>query len=274
MNPSDDEVNEGVSQSEEEIESLLEPQAIPDERIVRHAEKNDSYREAPDLEEEIVQSPLKKVSVIETLPVREGVTETETLHTEDIPEVALSNLEEVAPLPRMSQHDIDPEVIPQEEVVIEQTVLDPEIMPQTINEEPVVQMVTENEVASQSVSESVPTSQIQPVVYHTISGGPETLNDVASQHKKVEQPVEQSNQSGSQTPNYANAPSGYVIPDPKYMPSTVPVANSQTSFGIVIFLGSVLIIGVAVGGVYFLLPETFNQILLSIIVIKDQLLKK
>jgi hypothetical protein len=277
MNPTDEEVNESATQSKEEIEQLLEPQAIPDERIVRHAEKNDSYRESPDLEEEIIQPPLEKVEEViinEALPIKEVVPEVETPPLEEASETAPVALEEGSPLPLMSQHDIVPEGGPYEEPSVEQSAPEPEVVPLVGNEEPPVQMTVDTGTLPESISETIPTLEAQSTVYHTVSGGPETLNDVASHTKKVEQSATQPNQEGSQTPNYTNAASGYTIPDPKYVSATVPATNSQSSFGVILFLGFILIIGIIVGGTYFLFPDTFKQILSAVLVIKTQLLKQ
>jgi hypothetical protein len=271
MNPSDE---EDVKDDEvvEEAEATALPQVIEEERVVRHAEKNDSYREAPDLEEEIIQPPLDPPEEVEVrvdpskeddIQIKKDTPVIGGVIPDDIPVIS----EEIAPLARMSQHDIEPEIEPEgvsyEKTTTEETSPSPEVAPQTVQE-----IITEQVVkTSQALPQT--TSSAEPVVYHTISGGPETLNDAISHHKNIDQAV-----SGQPPTTYTNAATGYTIPNPNYVPPTVPVPAPQSYFGIIFFFGFILMVGGALGYVYFVMPETFNQFISAVVVVKDQILKK
>ena len=270
MNPLDE---EEIKENDEEIvetEAIEAPVVIEEEHIVRHAEKNDSYREAPTLDnnEEIVQSPLDPSDEVEMkvdVPNEDNgqVKEDVLVMKEVIPDVVPVTTEEISPLPHMSQHDIEPEGVPHEEVTVEQKP-SPEMMPQIVQE-----VVTEQVAkAPQASPQEVPVTPVEPVVYHTISGGPETLNNTISHHKNVDQV----NSQPSTT--YTNTTMGYTIPNPNYVPPVVPVTHPQSYFGIILFFGFILILSGALGYVYFVMPETFNQFFSAVVVIKDQILKK
>lgn len=270
MNPSDEEVIKGDDEVMDETEAIEAPQVIEEERIVRHAEKNDSYREAPDLEEEIVQPPLDPPEEVEMkgdLPKEDDIQIKEDVPvvTEVVPDTTPVISEEVTPLPRMSQHDIEPEIVPYEETITEEVSPSPEVTPQTVQE-----VVSEQVVeVPQATLQVAPVPSAEPVVYHTISGGPETLNESISHHKNVDQAV-----SGQPPTTYTNAATGYTIPNPNYVPPVTPVVAPQSYFGIIFFFGFILIVGGAIGYVYFVMPETFNQFISAVVVVKDQILKK
>ncbi len=252
MNPSDDEeINEAqneqsVTQSSEEIEELLEPKAIPDERIVRHAEKNDSYREAPttDDDEEIIQPPLETTENIEE---NEKVAEEATQQTE--PEPAMEEVSDII-------SEIAPEI--KEEIFQEPPVPQVEAMPEVVPQQEEIQI-------QPGLPATPPPGHVE---YHTISGGPETINDTISEHSKVDRvgppPVGMM---------YANSTSGYTIPDPHYVPPDPRGAEIPGNFGMVLFLGTVAIIGAGVTYVYFYMPEVFDEFFSALVIIKNEMFK-
>jgi hypothetical protein len=261
MNSSDEEVsiNEGVQEINET--------GVAEERIVRHAEKNDSYRESPDLEEEIVQPPLEKAQKT-TSAVEGQFSENELISPLPPFESTYSDTEKIAPLPPMTQHDIEPEGEIHNEAVNKEEVSEsePEMPLQQAKQQ------DQEQEQPQAPQEEVPAPQAEKVVYHTISGGPETLVDIAAHQPKVKQPIE--------IPDYRNAPSGYTIPNPDYVssippvPPAAPVVTTSSNFGVIFFFIFILTLGGAIGYVYFVMPEIFNQAFSAMIVVKDQLLKK
>jgi hypothetical protein len=221
MNPSDDEVKSADEVSEVN-EDLLEPQAIPDERIVRHAERADSYREAPTLgnDEEIIQPPLEPESSTQNDDVTEKIAELQKEeqvlmdalnHTDATPTVEQSQREDTNS--DMAQDDVtsivekDEPVIPQSSIP-ENPVTQVDIEPlgshaedqlpkpsdaasETISAKsedsipvPVVAPVPENN-QSQATPQDAPQTSGEQVVYHTVSGGPETLYDKRSSELKA-----------------------------------------------------------------------------------------
>jgi hypothetical protein len=241
MNPSDDEQSKVVAdQTSKEIEELLEPQAIPDERIVRHAEKNDSYREAPTVdEEEIVQLPLEppEEDVVEKgePPVGEEQVVDNNLSStastsENISTVTKETLDGLS----ISQKDIQPEIA-----------------------------LGINEVVEEQVSQ-----QPEPVVYHTISGGPETFDETRSNKQDI--PKDPSLEVGA----YTNAASGYTIPDPHYAPFQSQPVEYGGNFGMTLFLIILGMLGGVLAYVYFFIPEVSDQFFSALLIIKDQVFKK
>lgn len=261
MNPSDDEeINESTARRSEEIDGLLEPKAIPDERIVRHAERNDSYREAPTLtnDEEIIQPPLeptldeleekiKQASPLEyTIESKEEESEDAEVQQspqESFPDEIITKQEQalLASLPTISQQD----VLPAQE--IDTTV--PPTQPIKIDSE-------------------VPESS---TVYHTVSGGPETIHDLMAGKIQTEQVAgphaEVIHPSGSSA-------SGYSIPNPNYVTPLQTVHEDQSNFGFMIPLVISATIAAALSYLYFFMPQTFDQMYDAILIIKDQIFKQ
>lgn len=272
MNPSDDEVvKEEKGQTPEEIEDLLEPQAIPDERIVRHAETNDSYREAPSLgnDEEIVQPPLEPEE--ETEPENEQIVE-------EVPVVEeLAEVEDIqAPLSDMAENI---PVITQEEMMHPQisSVSNSETEPVIIQEvvEPVPpRIIPEPEVAPVLTQATAPHSQVNTTdgatQYHTVSGGPETIHDLMS--GKLHDAHSGDAPVSSIHPTESSA-SGYTIPNPDYVSPPHVNAEEQSSFGSWFFLVILAIIGGAGTYLYFFMPETFDQLYDAVFVIFNSLTK-
>ncbi len=220
MNPSDEEITEITDKKLEEIETLLEPQAIPLERIVRHTDNNDHYREPveSDSVDEVTQPPLDVVL--------ENTSEGENKVLDE---------EQVSPLPAFE--------------------------------------LSTEEASNESYADSpVVTAPLlsSDTVYHTISGGPETLNDIIAHEQALHpQPLPQNSQNHNP---YIS--SGYTIPNPEYIGNQVITVEEQNNFWIGFFLFIMVIIGGGMTYVFFFMPEIFDQAFQAIGVIKDQLLKK
>ena len=243
MNPSDDEQSKVVAdQTSEEIEALLEPQAIPNEHIVRHAEKNDSYRETPIVDaEEIVQPPLDPpeedvVEKVEPLVVEEQGVDASLSITMSTPEnIPMSvNIKESLEVLPISQKDVQPEIV----------------------------------LGIYGIAEEQVSQQPEPVVYHTVSGGPQTLDESVTYKQDVIK------DSSLEVGAYTNAASGYTIPDPHYAPPQPQLVEKTSNFGIMLFLIILTILGGALAYVYFFIPEVSDQFFSALVIIKDQILKK
>lgn len=268
MNPSDDEEEKDVrSQDEEEIEELLEPQAIPDERIVRHAERNDSYREAPTLtnDEEIIQLPLDPPEE-ETIPDVHPVAQTHVVIEEEQEEVVESPLSESAPLitevemmsqeiPHISEvENIIPEVQDQEDKIAEpvpvplETITSPEPQPQA----------------------PLPLSDQPHTEYHTVSGGPETIHDIMSHQLQATQAEHPPTDTTYPT---IMSVSGYTIPNPNYVTPVHQDLKPASNLGFTFFLILMALIGGAFAYVYFFMPQTFDEVFAAVTIVFDELLK-
>ncbi len=283
MNPSDDEERSGAAvKTSEEIEELLEPQAIPDERIVRHAEKNDSYREAPTLtnDEEIIQPPLEQLEeqiqtqykkeveqevVVENSMSQEEIVLERAIPSDAVPQEVIP--QDSPPTHLLSQADILQGIAlpPYEES--QQVVEETKIETQSVPAVPAVPAVAE--VPPAVDQEAVPEAVLsQPPVYHTLSGGPDTLQHDIAEHAKEVRPEPPLGMK------YVNATSGYTIPDPNYISHNQPGMESSSNFFLVLLSGIIVIVGGTIAYLYLYVPETFKQASDAIVIIKDQIFKK
>jgi hypothetical protein len=94
-------------------------------------------------------------------------------------------------------------------------------------------------------------------MYHTISGGPETLHDKYVSTLKAGGVVQEANPSVRTSDMSA---SGYTIPDPHYVELLEKRKDAGTSFGLIMFIILLLIIAVPAGYLYVYMPDTFNTI--------------
>lgn len=284
-----DEDNEAkdVPMTPQEVDEILEPKEIPLERIVRHAEKNDSYREAPSLgnDEEIIQPPLESVEeeyksdisnqrneVIqngsskdqEPLESKETAQLKELLQVKDatsvltqgdvmkasvgthLPEEPIQEKESVSVSPETSLPSLNAETIPSPEVIIK----------------------TESSPIAQGQTE-------EPIIYHTVSGGPETIQDKMASKLQKSQVESGINAPFIEVHSNESSASGYTIPNPNYVsPVQIQQAHGpQNSFGITIFLLIMTIIGGAVAYLYFFMPEMFDKIFDAIMIVFAEILK-
>lgn len=267
MNQSDEEeVKEITDTRREEIENLLEPQMIPDERIIRHAERNDSYRELPTLDksEEIVQPPLDPSSEDLEIEAESLLKNNDVDNLEVFKNASSVDQGEIMPptISYLSQIDIEPlkfneQKISEVEQEPQSMVSDTVGVQQQSETLPQFKRETQNQVQPQPKIESN-----QPVMlYHTVSGGPETINDIRS----AEQKVNQTTGSPVTAPDYSgSSSSGYTIPNPDYVPVAPPgQPKSNIRF---IFLSLVIF---SVTYLYFFVPETFTQVYNVFLFVKD-----
>lgn len=296
MNPSDEEeTSNGVTAKQEEtqeaIEDLLEPKAIPDERIVRHAERNDSYREAPTIgnDEEIVQPPLE-LEVIEVKPKSTSLSANDSKSMEQ---------EEVSPIQEIEEaqtSQVHEEAITKEEGV--QLLTQDEILHSTdIPEASPVQVVGEERIPSiADIQPVVPTeapiesAQVPlvtqtapepivtesqgeaPVVYHTVSGGPETIKEKMTEHFQAVQAANPP--TIDTTHSVITTSSGYTIPNPNYAGSPQVIAETESNIGFIFFLIILALIGGVFAYVYFFMPEAFDKFYDAVIIVVSELFKK
>lgn len=284
MNPTDEEVqNSKGNPTPEEIEALLEPKAIPEERITRHAERNDSYRESPTTgnDEVIVQPPLEPevlepIHPVEELQSSESVTAPQA-HTE---EEVLHNEIPVEVEHRITQDEILASTPADEESVTDNQAHS-EVMSAPVSEQKVVlasdfivpptePLVTQTE--PEPLKQETPQAPDgAPVAYHTVSGGPETIHDkMAAQHK-----VDEANAPPVNTVHpLVTSASGYTIPNPNYIQPLQPERESQSNFGMVFFLILLALVGGSTTYLYFFMPELFDKIFDAVTVIFNELIKK
>ncbi len=296
MNPSDEEeTSNGIVANqveiEEPVEDLLEPKAIPDERIVRHAERNDSYREAPTIgnDEEIVQPPLEP-EVIEVKPEpvslsfddSKVVTPAEVSPVTEVEETySAPVIEEVVvkeeTTPRLTQDEIlysadISEAAPVQVASVEHVPSVADIKPVAPTEAPVesaqIPLVTQT-APEPTVTESQGEA---PVVYHTVSGGPETIKEKMTEHFQA---VQAANPPTVDTTHpVITTSSGYTIPNPHYAGSPQVVAETESNIGFIFFLIILALIGGAFAYVYFFMPEAFDKFYDAVLVVVGELFKK
>ncbi len=226
MNISDEEIKEVTDQNREDIENLLEPQMIPDERIIRHADTNDHYREPTESDEsEIIAQPS-----LEVVPENEKELENGISYKEP------------------------PEVVPTPDVLIGDD-------------------SNEIQLKSPIIESAVPSTG---TVYHTISGGPDTLSDTMA-HEQVLQPQSSSKNNKNNT-EYVS--SGYSIPNPEYLgnqpnqPNQVTHVEEQHNIWVIFSLFVTVIVGGLITYSFFFVPEILDQMFQGMDSIKNQLFKK
>ena len=267
MNQSDEEeVKEITDIRREEIENLLEPQMIPDERIIRHAERNDSYRELPTLDksEEIVQPPLDPSSEDLEIEAESLLKNNDVDNLEVFNNVSSVDQGEIMPptISYLSQIDIEPlkfneqkisEVQQESQLIVSDSV----DVQQQLGELPQFERETQNQVQPQPKIESNQSATL----YHTVSGGPETIHDV----KLAEQKANQTTSSPVVASDYSmSSTTGYTIPSPDYVAPPLP-QQSKSNIGL-IFL---LLVIFSVTYLYFFVPETFTQAYEVFLFVKD-----
>lgn len=270
MSTRDDEIEDEIVREESE------------EEIERHTKPHDSYRELPTTDDvkDMTQPPLEpQIEELEeelkstvqalkdnTVSVESALTsavKTEGVYANEPiqEEVVATPVDESikAETPTVSQEDIQPVAI---------------IQPQTVD------VYLPSQESKSDTPESIPqTEEIQSqvaqpegkqAVYHTVSGGPETIHDkfVGS---NASAPL-----STSATPQYtaAQAASGYSIPNPNYVQPVPMDLQTQSNFGSVFFLVLLSVVGGGISYVYFYMPQTFDQVFDAIIIVKNQILKQ
>lgn len=266
MNQSDEEAKEITDIRREEIENLLEPQMIPDERIMRHAERNDSYRELPTLDksEVIVQPPLDPSSEDLEIEAESLLRNKDVENLEVFKNVSSLDQDEIMPptISYLSQIDIEPlrfqeqkiSEVEQESQPVVSDSLDVQKQSETL---PQFERETQNQVQPQTKIESNQSTTL----YHTVSGGPETINDVRSAELKITQTTD----SPTTALDYSGASSsGYTIPNPDYVPGAPP---QQPKSNIKLMFLCLVIFSVAY--LYFFVPETFTQVYNVFLFAKD-----
>jgi hypothetical protein len=246
MNPTDEEEQKSeVTPTSEEIEELLEPKAIPEERITRHAERNDSYRESPTIgsDEEIIQPPLEP-EVSEPVQPAEVYQPTES---EIIPQEQSEEVVEHTDISTVGEHRITQDEIlasaPRAEEQVIESNQQAEVTTSSFAEQKAVPLsdpmaVHVEPLVTQTVPEPPQQTPPQspegaPVMYHTVSGGPETIHDkIAAQHK-----IDEVNAPPINTVHpLVTSASGYTIPNPNYIPPLQPEHVTQSNFGMIFFL--------------------------------------
>lgn len=287
MNPSDEEEdNNDVPMTSREVDELLEPKEIPRERIVRHAETNDSYREAPSLgnDEEIIQPPLEES--VEENEVEESSStgvEQETQQTQP---------KDLEPQEEAESTQMEAEEIPQvedtvpitQDAILESSSIS-QVVTEPVEEKEILSPVQTSQTASATPpvvviqTESHPAQPVatgEPVVYHTVSGGPETIHDkMAEQLHKA-----QLGSVGTNSPTIAvhsneSSASGYTIPNPNYVSPIQhqPEYEVDNNIGITTFLIVMAIVGGAGTYLYFFMPQTFDQIYDAVMIVFTEILK-
>lgn len=289
MKPSDDDINDEI------------PQGIPEEEVERHAKPTaDTYRETT-TPEVIIQPPLEVIDGVKDYNGQEALEENttqsplpdnqtprdsyrETPSLDDLTmelkddEVALGNSiqeslpqEEGSPVVFKGQdlQQLPPEVMPaSEEVMLEKN----EIHADDSSPES-ASPIESADYESHAMPQDVSISQTPPAGgHHTISGGPETLQDNLAKSGVSTFQVAKMDPRDYMGQSEEASASGFSIPQPKQAPQQIVVQQQGTSIGLIIFILFILITVGTIGGFYILLPDTFNQIVSAMIVIKDQLL--
>ncbi len=271
-----------MSTRDEEIEDEIIREE-PEEEIERHSKPHDSYRELPSNDDvvDMVQPPLEPQ--IEELEEELATTMKAAGLTSDgqnnEPEELKPSEEVAAPQEVVTDAPAEEQVVAQEvppvltqEIMLEETL--PVVDGVRAQEEvtPVVAVepaITEQPPTQDKVQEPQAPSQIH-TEYHTVSGGPETIHELAAAHRS---PLQNAPLNTTEYPSTAAA-SGYSIPNPNY-PATAPTdLQTQSNFGSFFFLVVLAIIGGAITYVYFYMPQTFDQVFDALVIIKNQLLKQ
>lgn len=144
-----------------------------------------------------------------------------------------------------------------------------------VNTLPVPEVVTTTPVAPVrapeiSVTSAPATVLAQPVVYHTISGGPETLSELTARGAPELASVKGS--TIGTPPPAPYAASGYSVPQREVAPA--PSVQSGASILFMVLLVVVILIGAPFVYLYFYKPEVFNQLIGALIIIKNQILNQ
>ena len=265
MNKDEDNLTDEVLEAE--VEALTQRET-PEEPIARHAKAHDSYRETNELIE-IVQPPLDPSEDILDSELR-------------IPE---TNVTEVIPTQEESATDkyhenisVDDLVstVPIEDSVVEEIVDDVSLVPTVDTQETVTQVMPEAvPVPRTSTSETKNfSSEISDVVgqetpqYHTVSGGQETIHSLVVKHSPPIMQLTPAQINGVEFGTFNST--GYSLPQSSIAVTTATVVGMSPGF--IIFLFMALLIGGPMVYFYFLLPDTFRQIVDAIMVVKNQLL--
>jgi hypothetical protein len=245
MNPTEDDNEEEV------VENIaVEPKK---EHVVRHTEPHDSYRESarPLSPQEIVQPPLDPPEDVYSSGADENNSIAQVVDisspVEEIPTV--SPVPVSSPVVTLNTGTSDDSATPVE--------------------------VSEIFKDAPNSSATLPAQTLltdEPVVYHTLSGGPETIKDKRTKDGFINPNITaitgHSNLGGEMVPGT----SGYSVPQPGFVTSQ-PV-QKQGSAGLIFLFLLILLLGGPAAYLYYFMPDTFNQAVAALMVIKNQLLKQ
>lgn len=265
MNPTDEEL------LDEMIDKVVE--VTPIERVVRHADTNDNYREPVDAEDtnngsEVEVTSLPASSVFENQHETEGENDL----------VPLESVESIATIAKETSTDTS----------------------NTVNEKSYAQIQAEQEMKNITSSQEVvdvlqfrDVSQVETLpplsevaefsspntlttspgtAYHTVLGGPETLNDIMTHEQALHpKPIPQNTQNDNP---YISSTFGYTIPNAEYAASPVITVEEQNNFWVGFSLFVMVAIGGAVTYIFFFMPQVFEQASQAAFIVKDQLFGK